>query len=135
MRSLVFTVLFLASQAFADTITFTGSPCGPYRTCFPVETDNAALELDLSAVLNARPIVILNGVAFQGAEFDPGNLTITQTLTDPDGNTGDLIANFSHWVTRVNSGRAHYSIQHWFLDSGSFTVNFEPVVHESQSIQ
>lgn len=121
MRALTFAaLLFIAGFASAETLTFTGSPCNANRDCSPVETDSLDAVVWLSARLNTRPVIVVDGISYTGTVFDVGGENIDQAVVDADGNVAHLSVQFLHSVRKVNMGRAHYYIQKWAIISGSF---------------
>jgi hypothetical protein len=129
MKSLLFAALLFVSQAYAETITFSESPCSGFRVCANVVND-AALDIDLYAQSNRLPTLMVAGDNCIGTVADVGLRDIVDapmlcTSIDAEGNVvsynATLSVTFRHWVTRVNQGRAHYNSQHWAITSGAFT--------------
>ena len=129
MKSLALAVLLFAASASAETITFSESPCTGLRNCYGVIND-AALPIDLYAQYKKLPTLVFAGDNCIGTVADTGfgdfvETPMLCTTVDIDGNVtsynATMSAAFRHWVTNVNSGRAHYFIQHWAITSGSFT--------------
>ncbi len=125
-----------AAPAFAQTATFTfgaAQSCPTY--CAGFSTDNPDYTVDFVNPNYAGPswqtIIAVNGVYYRGtASYVTtgaiGSHLIWQETNvpcyAPDGSSILLTMTVEHWVTRVNSGRAHYSIQHNVVLGGSVTI-------------
>ena len=88
--------------------------------------NNGGLKIDWLSFSNSygRVTLSLNGELYDSglrAVSNPGGGFSNLRLTSPAGGVVYASANYRHWVTAVNSGRAHYHIQHWELLGGSLT--------------
>lgn len=124
--------LTLAASGQAATV-FNFGPAGSCPTyCNGFTTDNPAYTIDyVNPRYNATTIVSINGVVYRGnsswvATGVNGTHTIyTETnvlLTATDGTSIHATITEEYWTTKVNSGRAHYTIQHNYVTGGSISI-------------
>ena len=87
--------------------------------------NSGGLKIDWLSFSNSygRVTLSLNGVLYDSglhAVTNPGSGFSNLKLTSASGGVVYASASYRHWVTKVNSGRAHYYIQHCELDGGTF---------------
>ncbi len=122
MKNLLTTIALLSSlAAHAETITFTGSGCDANRYCYPQVANNAGVPVMLYANPNSPNFTLyLDGVIYTG-QGNSWATTIDSAAVDSLGNRVQVQVVFSHNTTPVIAGRAHYTINHWAIVSGSVT--------------
>ena len=113
----LFASLALAATALcaqAETITLSTMYCGTARNCANVPNDTGA-DVDIYAGTSYSAMAVyIDGVLYSGP-----NTPSYSVLTNSSGQAVVAQIVYSTRVVKVNNGRAHYSITHYTLVSGS----------------
>ena len=100
--------------------------------CSGFTTDNSAYTIDfINPRYNNTTIISVNSVVYRApaawvAVGVNGTHTIYQEsnllLTAADGSHIRATITEEYWTTRVNSGRAHYTLPHTYVTGGTITI-------------
>ena len=117
MKIAVSIVLLLAAAAArADTVQLADTTCINF-VCF-----DPAPRVDYVSISPQNSVgVSLDGVLYSGGSVAVNGESLTAILYSASGGQTQLSASFHRWTTKVNNGRAHYTIQHLELLGGVIT--------------
>ena len=134
-------IVFGAATALGLTIAIKGQAAtvfnfGPAASCptycSGFATDNSAYTIDfINPRYNSTTIISVNGVVYRASAAwvvvgVNGRHTIYKEsnllLTAADGGSIRATITEEYWTTKVNSGRAHYTLQHNYVTGGTIAI-------------